>query len=347
MVSRPAGAVSCKLGALLIAVFTVIAACDNNDAETQRESQPANTFTDETITYIVANRPGGGYDNYARLIARYMEKHLEGTDIRIQNAPGAGSIVGTNQLFVAKPDGLTMGTFNTGVIYAQLLRRTGVLFDLRELSWIGKAASDPRVLVVSRQSGLRTLEDLRSLSEPLLFGSPGQGSAGHTEVLFLEQLLDIDVRIVGGFGGNRAQLSMMRGEISAVFGSYSTLRRFVESGSGVILLHVGGDKIFGDTIPAATTLVRNTTGATLLSLIETTSMLGRMTAAPPGTPPDRLAVLRSAYAAALTDPDLISEAARLQIPIDPLFGDEVATQISNALDQPPESINLLLSLLNP
>lgn len=344
---RPPGAAFCKFVALLAAVCTLFLACDSKNASTQRGSDSANVLAGETVTYIVANRPGGGYDNYARLVARYMEKHLDGADIRIRNVPGAGSIVGTNQLFVAEPNGLTVGTFNTGVIYAQLLRRTGVLFDLRELAWIGKAASDPRVLVVSSQSGLRSLEDLRTLSEPLLFGSPGQGSAGHTEVLFLGELLGIDVRIVGGFGGNRAQLSMMRGEISAVFGSYSTLRRFVENGSGVILLHVGGDEIFGDTVPAARTLVRNAAGATLLSLIETTSVLGRMTAAPPGTPPDRLAVLRAAYAAALTDPGLLAEAARLQIPIDPLFGDAVATRISNALNQPPESIDLLLSLLNP
>jgi tripartite-type tricarboxylate transporter receptor subunit TctC len=328
-----------------IVIVALLASCGGTDPDESPESRAASFSSDETITYIVATDPGGGYDTYARLIARYMEKHLNGVDIRIRNVPGAGNIVGTNQLFVANPDGLTIGTFNTGMIYAQLLRRSGVRFDLRAMSWIGKAASDPRVLVVSRQSGLRSIDDLRRRSEPLLFGSPGQGSAAYTEALFLARLLDIDIRLVGGLGGGGSQMSMLRGEIAAVFGSYSTLRRFVDSGSGIILLHVGGEHIFGDTVPAADTFVRDAVGATLLSLIETTSGLGRLTAAPPGTQPGRLAALRSAYAAALADPDLLAEAARLQIPIDPVFGDEVAARITAALDQPPESLAALASVL--
>jgi tripartite-type tricarboxylate transporter receptor subunit TctC len=331
---------------LFIFIAVLLAACGGTDSGEQRKPHAMNFFMDKTVTYIVATNPGGGYDTYARLIARYMEKFLDGIDIRIRNVPGAGNIVGINQLYVAKPDGLTIGTFNTGLIYAQLLRRPGVRFDLRELSWIGKAASNPRVLVVSRQSGLRSVDDLRGRSEPLLFGASGPGSAAYTEALFLERLLEIDIRVVGGLGGNGAQMSMLRGEIDAVFGSYSMLRHFVESGSGFILLHVGGEDIFGDKVPAADTFVRDAVGATLLSLIETTSRLGRLTAAPPGTPPEVLAALRSAYAAALADPDLLAEAARLQIPIDPLFGDEVTARIMTVLDQPPEILTVLASELD-
>jgi tripartite-type tricarboxylate transporter receptor subunit TctC len=329
-----------------IVTAALLAACGGTDPGEQPEPRAMDFFIDKTVTYIVATNPGGGYDTYARLIARYMEKHLDGVEIRIRNVPGAGNIVGANQLFVAKPDGLTIGTFNTGLIYAQLLRRSGVRFDLRALSWIGKAASDPRVLVASRQSALRSIDDLRGRSEPLLFGSPGLGSAAHTELLFLERLLDIDIRLVGGLGGNGRQMSMLRGETGAAFGSYSAFRRFVENGSGVILLQVGGEHIFGDTVPAADTLVQDAAGETLLSLIKTTSRLGRLTAAPPGTQPGRLAALRSAYAAALSDPDLLAEAARLQIPIDPLFGDEVAALITAALDQPPEDLAVLASVLS-
>jgi tripartite-type tricarboxylate transporter receptor subunit TctC len=329
-----------------IVIAALLAACGGADPGDQSEPRAMNFSLGKTVTYIVATSPGGGYDTYARLIARYMEKHLDDVEIRIRNVPGAGNIVGANQIFVAKPDGLTIGTFNTGLIYAQLLRRPGVRFDLRKLSWIGKAASNPRVLVASRQSGLRSIDDLRGRSEPLLFGSSGPGSAGHNEALILGHLLDIDIQVVGGLGGLGAQMSMRRGEISAVLGSYSALRRFVESGAGVILMHIGGEDIFGDTVPAAATFVHDAAGATLLSLIETTSRLGRLTAAPPGTQPERLVALRSAYAAALADPDLLAEAARLQIPIDPLFGDEVAARITAALDYPPDDLAVLTSVVS-
>ena len=92
-----------------IVIAALLAACGGADPGDQSEPRAMNFSLDKTVTYIVATSPGGGYDTYARLIARYMEKHLDGVEIRIRNVPGAGNIVGANQLFVAKPDGLTIG----------------------------------------------------------------------------------------------------------------------------------------------------------------------------------------------------------------------------------------------
>ena len=154
-------------------------------------------------------------------------------------------------------------------------------------------------------------------------------------------MLGLEVRLVNGLGGNKAQMSMLRGEIVGVFASYSALRTFVESGSGIVLLHINGGHQFGDTVPSAEALVHDEAGAVLLSLIKTTSALSRLTAAPPGTDPEVLARLRGAYAAALADPDLLAEAERLQIPIDPLIGDEVAEMVSAALNLTPSELAAL------
>src|SRR5258708_20140399 len=112
----------------------------------------ANLFKGKTITYIVATGPGGGYDSYGRLIARYLQKHLPGSRILVRNVPGAGHIVGANTIYAAKPDGLTIGMFNTGLIYDQLLKRDGGLFDLTKFSWVGKAAHDTRSPLISTTS---------------------------------------------------------------------------------------------------------------------------------------------------------------------------------------------------
>ncbi|MCZ6893009.1 MAG: tripartite tricarboxylate transporter substrate-binding protein, partial [Gammaproteobacteria bacterium] len=135
----------------------------------------AEFFAGKTITYIVATKPGGGYDTYARLIAEFLERHLPVTKVLVKNLPGAGHIIGANKLYVAKPDGLTIGTFNTGLIYAQLIGREGVRFDLRDLGWIGAAARDARVVVLGSGSEFRTVADLRRAPGPILFGASGVG----------------------------------------------------------------------------------------------------------------------------------------------------------------------------
>jgi hypothetical protein len=165
---------------------------------------------------------------------------------------------------------------------------------------------------------LRSIEDLLDQDQPLLFGSSGAGSASYNETLFLKEMLDLDVRLVKGLGGNKVQMSMC-----------------------IVVLHINGQHQFGDTVPSAESLVHDEAGAVLLSLIRTAAALGRLTAAPPGTDPEILARLRSAYAAALADPGLLAEAERLRIPIDPLIGGEVAEMVSAALDLGPRELAAL------
>jgi tripartite-type tricarboxylate transporter receptor subunit TctC len=304
-------------------------------------------YQGKTITYIVATKPGGGYDVYARLIAEYMEKYLPGAKVRVSNVPGAGHIVGTNQLYVADPDGLTIGTFNTGLIYAQLLGSEGVRFDLRKLSWIGKAASDPRCLLVSEKSGLTSVADLQASKDPILFGSSGVGTTSHNESMLLAYVLDFPIKVIAGFSGNEAQLSMMRGEIAASFSSYSSLRPFVENRYGRFIAHVGGDGVVEADIPAARDMVRGEDKLALISLMEALCGLARLTAAPPGVPADRLEVLRTAYRRALEDPKLLERAAKLQIPIVSLYGEDVAARVAAALDQPAGNLAIVTEILGP
>jgi len=321
---------------LLVSSFNVN--CFGNELQAQE------FYRDKTITYIVATKPGGGYDAYARIIARYMEKYLPNTRIRIKNLPGAGSILGTNHLYVAKADGLTIGTFNSGLIYSQLLQRFGIRFDLTQLSWIGAASRNPRVIVASSKSGIKSIDVLRS-SERIIFASSGIGSAAHNETLFIGNILNLNSQIIPFLSGSDAQMSMMRGEVAAVCASYSSIRPFVENGYGNYLLHIGGEAIFGNTLPSLRTLVGETQAIQVVDLIETVSKLGRVTAAPPGVPGERLAVLRDAYSQALADPDLRAETRRLKLPIEPTGGGSLGVLVAEALSQPAPMNTLLRSLV--
>lgn len=300
-------------------------------------------FKGKVIDYIVATKPGGGYDAYARLIAPYLEKYLPGVELRVRNVPGAGHLIGLNQLSVAKPDGLTIGTFNTGLIYAQLLERPGMRVDLRTLSWIGKASSDPRVMIVSTKSNIVSLDDLRERGEPAAFASSGVGTASHNETVMLSRALGLDIKVVPGFGGGEGEMAMLRGDIHGTVGSYSSLRPFVTNGYGRILMRIGGDGAI--EAPAAGDLVQDETGSGLITVMQTLTEMGRLTAAPGGVPADRLIALRDAYAEALNDPELLAAAAKIKKPIDPLPGSAVAGRIEAALSQPAAVVTLMRALI--
>src|ERR671910_2388017 len=149
----------------------------------------ADFYKGKTVTYIVATSPGGGYDLYGRLVAEFMQKYLPGSTFVVKNLPGAGHLVGTNTIYASKPDGLTIGTFNTGLIYNQLIGLDGVKFDLNKMSWIGKAASDPRVFTVHPDLPIKTFKELQDYKEPLNFATASVGSAAYVETVMLAKAL--------------------------------------------------------------------------------------------------------------------------------------------------------------
>jgi tripartite-type tricarboxylate transporter receptor subunit TctC len=308
-----------------------------------RTAPPANLnlYRGKTITYIVATNAGGGYDVYARLIARFMEKYLPGSRIIIKNVPGAGHLVGTNTLYASRPDGLTIGMFNTGVIYNQLLQRPGVKFDLSKVGWIGSAAHDIRVVVLANRSGFKTFQEAMNSGRPIRFAVAGVGSAAYNDTRIVAEALRLNVQLITGFDGNEGELSMLRGEVAAQLGAASSFENFIRSGHGYYALTVSGSSRVLPGVPQAREFVRDERGRRLLALIEALSELGRLTAAPPGVPANLLAALREAHLKALTDPELLREARELNLPIDPLIGDDVAAKINVALAQTPESIALL------
>lgn len=304
----------------------------------QGPAMAANFYKGKTLTYIVATSPGGGYDTYARLIAKYMKKYLGVERILVRNIPGAGHIVGTNTLWHSPPDGLTIGTFNTGLIDAQILKRPGIEFDLRKFEWIGKASSDPRAVVVSKSSGITSVADIRARKK-VLFAGAGVGSSSYVDTKMIAAALDLPLKLVTGYRGNQAEMAMLRGEVAGQVGSLSSLEPYIKNNGGKVIMAMGAPK--GSGYPSGRALAKTKNGKALMSLIAASSVLGRLTAAPPGTKPDRVKELRDAYAKALADPGLLAEAKKIGIPIDPARGEEVAKMVKDALNQSPETVAIL------
>lgn len=297
-------------------------------------------FRGKTVTYIVSTGPGGGYDTYGRLVAKYMQKHLAGSRFVVRNVPGAGHIVGANTIYASRPDGLTIGMFNTGLIYDQLLKRDGVLFDLNKFSWIGKAANDTRTLMLSK-TAFQSIDDFLKTKGPIKFAAAGVGSAAYNDTRILADALHLNVQIVPGFTGNEGEMSMLRREVVAEVGTAESMEDFVKQGHGFFALAISGDPSALPGVPRASQYVKDERGKRLLALINALSEIGRLTAGPPGIPANALNEERQAYDAAMKDPEFLAEAKKLDLDIHPMSGAQVADAIKAALNQPPETVREL------
>ena len=297
-------------------------------------------YDGKTINYIIATSPGGGYDAYGRLIGRYLGEKLGADKVIFNNLPGAGHIIGANTLFASDPDGLTIGTFNTGLIYAQILQQEGVRFDLTKFGWVGKASSDARAMVLSTNSGLKSFDDLVAVQDQVLFAASGIGSANFTETKMLASGLDLKIKMIAGYNGNEGEMAMMRGEVVGQIASYESVASFVNNGSGFYALAIGGN-----FQPQAIDYAKTNKGRAIVNLIDANSNLGRLTATPPGVAPEVLEALRDGYMAVMADPKFLADAQKLGLSIDPARGDKVEALVKAALEQSPETVTIISEAL--
>jgi tripartite-type tricarboxylate transporter receptor subunit TctC len=272
-----------------------------------------------------------------------MARFLPGVTFTVVNRPGAGHVVGANLIYAAKPNGLTIGTFNTGLIYAQLVGKPGIKFDLRRMSWVGKAASDPRMVVTGASLPYKSILDFRKPGTPFRFGASGIGSAAYSEIIMLTRAFDLNVRIIPGYGGSHSQLAIMRGELVGMMGGESSVQGFIKGGKGRAILQIGGKPEGG--VPLARDLPASPEGKALIALISSQAELARFTAGPPKIPAARLDVLRKAYKQALESKEFNEQASKADKPVDPGFGDNVEEVVKAAFDQTPATIALLKDVL--
>lgn len=309
---------------------------------------PADDFyRGKTVTYIVATAPGGAYDGYGRLTARYMEKHLPGSTFVVVNRPGAGHMVGANMIHAAKPDGLTVGTFNMGVLYSQVVGLKAAQYDLGKMSWVGKAATDKRVIMVSATSPYKNFQDLRAAKEPVPFAVSGVGSAAYSELQLLANVFDLNLKLLPGYSGSDDDMAMMRGEVVGKMGAMAGQGGMVRAGRGRFIIQIGGarETEYGEMSYGAD-VAETPEQKAVMNLIASQGEMMRITVGPPAIPADRLALLRDVYRKAFADPQLLADAEKLHYVIDVAVGEDIEKIVRAALDQPPRIVAMLKELQN-
>jgi hypothetical protein len=177
---------------------------------------------------------------------------------------------------------------------------------------------------------------------PVKFAAAGVGSSAYLDTRILDFILPIDIQTITGFNGSEGDLSMMRGEVAAQVGIASSFEQFVKNGHGYYGLAMSNlaHEIYPG-VPLASTYVTDPNSKRLLALLEALSDLGRLTVGPPGIPPDVLKVLRDAHDKAIHDPQLLADAKKIDIPINPGTGDYVTKRVREALNQTPQTVALL------
>ena len=317
-------------------------------------------YEKKTIQVIVGSAPGGLYDRWGRLLAQHMGKYIPGNpNLVVQNMPGGGSMVATNYLYgLAKPDGLTVGMFQTHMYLQQLVGIPEVKYDVRKFNWLGSQEKGQMMLYIRADSPHKSMDDIVKAKEPPKCG--GSGASDQTALLtrLLEETIGAKfIRVLGYPGGSDVDLAMERGEVVCratritVHFSREPFLTWDKKGFDRHLLQASTkrDRRLGD-VPTIYELMDKyktpEVGRRLAQVILSGDELGRPMVAPPGVAADRVKILREAYNKALKDPALIEEVTKSRLDMDPSTGEEIEALVKEIMDQPPEVIALVKKILD-
>jgi tripartite-type tricarboxylate transporter receptor subunit TctC len=299
-------------------------------------------YEGKTITIVCGFKPGGGYDRTARILARHLPKYLPGNpNVIVQNMPGANSIIAANHVYgVAKPDGLTIGTFNRNLVLAQLTKVNGVKFDQTKFAWIGSAASESTVLTIRNDLPYKNFDELRKAGKTIVIGATGPGANTYDFPLLLKELLGVDIKIVSGYSSSSdIMLAVERKEVDGRAGSYSSLLRFIDRGLVRPVIRARATEKGIEQLPVDEALAPNARAKAIMALRSAPEVVGRPYVMTPGTPDALLKIMRDAFDKAIKDPELVAEAKKARMNLEFMPGDEALKIIQEVLTQPKEVVD--------
>ena len=330
--------------ALLVAVAT----------QTMTASAQEDFYRGKTIRLIVGLAPGGGFDTYSRVIARHIGKHISGNPTTIvENMPGAASLLAANYVYKgAKPDGLTIGNFVGGLAFQQILGLPGVEFDAPKFEFIGVPATDNFMIGVAKSTGITSVEQWKASGTIVKIGgvAPGGGTDDIPKVL--KATLGLPLQLVSGYKGTGpVRLAFNAGEVQGACNSLesfkSTWRAEMEKGE-VVLLVQANLKPHPEvpTVPWAVDLAKTDEAKKMiLTSARVNGLLNRFYVLPPGTPKNRVALIRKAFMDTMKDPEFLADTQKAKLDLDPIDGAEIEKQVQELFKLEPALVGKMKEIL--
>lgn len=315
------------------------------------------SYEGKTIRFVVGFSAGGGFDTYTRAIARHIGKYIPGNPTTIvENMPGAASLIAANYLYnQAKPDGLTIGNWIGGLILQQRLGAKGIAFDAAKFEWIGAPIQIHNVCVFAKKSGITSIDKWMASKTPVKLGAEAPGSTTADIPRILMQYTKLPIQLIEGYKGVAdIRLAAESGEIAGFCSSWegikSPWRKTLEAEDAVVVLQAV-NKPHADLPKAALAidLILSDEGRQVLKTViqEIGGTINRPYSLPPGTPKDRVQILRKAFQATMKDREFLAEAEKSKLDINPLDGEEVEMVVSNIQKLSPSVLAKIKEVISP
>lgn len=302
-------------------------------------------FKGQVVRVIVGFGTGGGFDVYSRLIARHMGKHIPGSPtVIVENMPGAAGLVAANHLYKrVKPDGLTISNFTGGLLMGQILGRPGIEFDARKFEYVGVPVKDTWVCLLSRATGITSMENWLSSKTPVKVGGLGPGTALDDVPKILKVALNLPVRIVAGYKSVAdIRLATESGELDGACGTslqaaQTVWKNTIESGQATLVLQlVPQPHPDLQKVPLAIDFAKTEEAQQLIQAgVHDMSLTNRLYVLPPSTLKDRVRILRTAFMETLKDPEFLADAKKSKQDVDPVAGEEVERAVARFFNLSP------------
>jgi tripartite-type tricarboxylate transporter receptor subunit TctC len=334
-------AIAIVLGFVLLAVAPAKSASDD-------------FYRGKNIRIVVGFAAGGGFDTYSRVIGRHMGKFIPGNPtFVVDNMTGAGSLIAANHVYkVAKPDGLTIGHFIGGLILQQVMGGSGIEFDARKFEMIGVPVKENVVCALRKESGITSMESWLAAKTPVKLGGTAPGSTTDDVVKILKEAVGLPVQLVSGYKGTAdIRLAADSGELAGGCWAWESIkvtwRQALEAKNVVVVLQTI-PKPHPDlpTIPLAINFAKTDEAKKLVEAgIHDTQVFTRPYVLPPGTPKERVQMLRSAFLDTLKDREFLAEAEKTKLDVGAVSGEEVEKIVSGLFKLEPALVAKLKAIL--
>jgi len=311
-------------------------------------------YKGKTIQFIVGGSAGGGYDTYTRLIARHFSKYVPGNPATVvQNMPGAAMLISANYTYNSAPrDGTVIGHWSGPLILQHMMGNPAVQFDGRKFGWIGMPTADSLVCITTERSGIKTAEDWRKSKTKLKLGAIGRGTSGTDDTKLLAAATDFPLQLVEGYKGTSdIRIAAETGEVdgTCAFGWQSAKVTWANALKAkqiqVVLQTMLESHPDLKGIPLGIDFAKTDEGKKLLRIASEVYGKQRLYSLPPQVPEDRVRALQRAFVSTLKDPQLLAEAKKSKLEIDPIDGPGIEKMVHGLYEIEPAVMTRVKQIL--